>query len=178
VRLACQVAPPASPDSISDIFGTQKTVQASNPITFDRFTSKFANFLLIEATLATSNATYDVYLYDDSGNLLVYATGLTPVNGQIQLYWDLTDGQGHQISFGNIQAAFYIHPPVNLNAMHPIGGNMLKSAIDTDDVENWLAATDDEIAGAAFLSGRTTCLTEGARVTLSTVPLVCNPPPK
>jgi hypothetical protein len=119
IQLDCQVAPPSSPDSISDIFGAQKTVQVSNPITFDKLTSQFTSFLLIYGTLAVTNSTYDVYLYDDFGNPLVYATGLSAPNGQIALYWDLTDGQGHQISFGNIQAVFYIHPPANLHGAYP-----------------------------------------------------------
>ena len=50
VQLACQVAPMGSPDSISDIFGTPKTVQIGNPITFDRLTSQFTDFLLIVGT--------------------------------------------------------------------------------------------------------------------------------
>jgi hypothetical protein len=119
IQLDCRVALASSPDSISDIFGTQKTVQVSNPITFDKLTSQFTSFLLIYGTLAVTNSTYDVYLYDDYGSPLVYATGLSAPNGQIAMYWDLTDGQGHQISFGNIQALFTIHPPANPNGVHP-----------------------------------------------------------
>ena len=119
VQLVCQVAPPSSPDSISNIFGTNKTVQVSNPIKFDSFTIKFNNFLLIYGELAVTNSTYDVYLSDESSNALVHATGRSAPNGQIALYWDLTDGNGNQISFGNIQAAFTIHPPANPNGVHP-----------------------------------------------------------
>jgi hypothetical protein len=109
IQLDCQVAPANSPDSISDILGTNKTVQVNNPITFDKLTRKFGDFLLIYGTLADTNDTYDVYLYDDDGNPLVYATGLSAPDGQISLYWDLTDGYGDQISFGNIQAVFTLH---------------------------------------------------------------------
>lgn len=42
--------------------------------------------------------------------MLVYATDLSAPNGQIAISWDLTDVQGHQISFGNIQAQFVLHP--------------------------------------------------------------------
>lgn len=66
-----------------------------------------------------TNSTYDVYLYDENGNRLVYATGLSAQNGQIALYYDLTDGHGNQISFGNIQAVFTIHPSVNTHGVHP-----------------------------------------------------------
>jgi len=96
----------------NEAFGAQKTVQVNNPITFDSLTTQFNNFLLVTATLANTNDTYDVYLYDDNGNLLVSSTGLSAPNGQVSLYWDLTDGNGHQISFGNVQAVFYLHPPI------------------------------------------------------------------
>ena len=46
-------------------------------------------------------------------------SNVTAPNGQIQLYWDLTDGHGNQISFGNIQSVCTIHPPVNLNGVRP-----------------------------------------------------------
>ena len=119
IQLGLQINPPTLPASFTNILGSQKTVQVNNPLTFDRLTSQFNNFLLIYATLAVTNSTYDAYLYDDAGNLLVYALGLTAPNGQIQLYWDLTDGNGHQISFGNIQAFFTIHPPAGLSGMQP-----------------------------------------------------------
>jgi hypothetical protein len=106
IQLACPVAPTSSPDSIANVMGTPITVQVSNPITMDKLTSQSSSFLYIYGTLANSNDTYDVYLYDDYGNLLVYSTGLSAPNGQIAIGWDLTDGQGHQISFGNIQAVF------------------------------------------------------------------------
>lgn len=119
IQLACQISPPTLSSLVTNILGSQKTVQVSNPITFDKLTSQFNSFLLIYATLAVTNATYDVYLYDDYGNPLVYATGLTAPNGQIQLYWDLTDGNGNQISFGDIQAVFYIYPPGNPDGIQP-----------------------------------------------------------
>jgi hypothetical protein len=111
IQLDCQVAPANSPDSISDILGTNKTVQVNNPIIFDSLTSKFTDFLIIYGTLIPTNDTYDVDLYDDDGNPLVAATGLSSPDGQVNLGWDLTDGNGNQISFGNIQAVFTLHPP-------------------------------------------------------------------
>ena len=122
VQLDCQVAPPSSPDSITDVLGAEKTVEVGNPIIFDKLTSTFGNFVLVTGTLAATNDTYDVYLYDDDGNLLVYVTGLSSPDGQISLYWDLTDGNGNQISFGNIQAVFTLHAsenPDGLNGVHP-----------------------------------------------------------
>ena len=117
IQLACPVAPESSPDSITNVIGAPITVQVSNPITMNKLTSQFTSYLYVYGTLANSNDTYDVYLYDDYGNLLVYATSLTAPNGQIALGWDLTDGQGHQISFGNIQGVFYLHPPGGSGAM-------------------------------------------------------------
>jgi hypothetical protein len=119
VQLDCQVAPANSPDSITDILGSQKTVQVSNPIAFDKLTSQFTSFLLIYGTLAVTNSTFDLYLYDEDGNPLVYAAGLSAPNGQIALSWDLTDGNGTQISFGNIQAFFTVHPPASPNGVQP-----------------------------------------------------------
>jgi hypothetical protein len=118
IQLECSVAPPASPDSITDVLGVEKTVEVGNPIVFDKLTSQFTSFLLIDGTLADTNDTYDVQLYDDSGNPLVYATGLIAPDGQISLYWDLTDGNGNQISFGNIQAVFTLHPPESPDGIH------------------------------------------------------------
>jgi hypothetical protein len=120
IQLGVQINPPTLPDLFTNILGSQKTVQVNNPITFDRLTSQFNNFLLIDATLAVTNSTYDAYLYDDNGNLLVYTTGQSAPNGQVQLYWDLTDGNGNQISFGNIQAVFNIHPPAPLGGLRPL----------------------------------------------------------
>lgn len=119
IQLECSVAPTSSPDSITDVLGATITVQVNNPITFDKLTHQFTSFLYIYGTLANSNDTYDVYLYDDYGNPLVYATGLSAPNGQIALGWDLTDGQGHQISFGNIQEIFYLHPPTGSGSVQP-----------------------------------------------------------
>ena len=119
VQLACQVAPLGSPDSIINIFGATKTVQVSNPIVFDSLTSQFTDAMFIYGLLAVTNSTYDVNLFDEDGSPLVHATGLSAQNGQIALYWDLTDGNGNQISFGNIQAVFTIHPPANPLGIQP-----------------------------------------------------------
>jgi hypothetical protein len=77
------------------------------------------SYLYVYGTLADTNNTFDVYLYDDYGNLLVYATGLSAPNGQIAIGWDLTDGHGNQISFGNVQAVFYLHPPGGSGGVQP-----------------------------------------------------------
>jgi hypothetical protein len=92
-----------------ELYGTQRTVVISNVITFDSLTSQFTSYgLIIDATLnGITNAGILLQLSDDHGNPLVYGH-FTVTNGQLQLYWDLTDGQGHQISFGNIQAAFTV----------------------------------------------------------------------
>jgi|GEM_PF-1670961 len=120
IQLVCPIAPPSSPDSIANILGESKTVEVFNPIRFDSFTSKFTSFLLIYGTLAVTNSTFDIYLNDENGNPLVYATGLSAPDGQIALYWDLTDGNGNQISFGDIQAEFDIYPPAsNANGPQP-----------------------------------------------------------
>jgi hypothetical protein len=111
VQIACKVHPPTLADAFTNILGTAKTVQVNNPITFYRLTSRFTDFLLLVGQLAVTNSTFDVNLYDDDGNLLVYANGLSAPNGQIDLYWDLTDGHGNQISFGNVQSVFTIYPP-------------------------------------------------------------------
>jgi Bacterial Ig domain len=104
----------------NEAFGVQKTVQVNNPITFDKLTTIFGNDLYITGTLADTNDTYDVYLYDPDGNLLVYATNVFAPNGQIGLEWDLTDGNGNQISFGNILAEFYLHPQNDPNGIQPL----------------------------------------------------------
>ncbi|MGH7976029.1 MAG: Ig-like domain-containing protein, partial [Limisphaerales bacterium] len=104
----------------NEVFGTTKTVQVNNPITFDKLTTTFGNDLYITGTLADTNDTYDVYLYDPDGNLLVYATNVFAPNGQIGLSWDLTDGNGNQISFGNIQAEFYLHSQSDTNDVQPL----------------------------------------------------------
>ncbi len=104
-----------------ELFGAQKSVAISNLVTFDSLTSQFTDYgLIIDGTLnGITNAGLAVQLSDDYGNPLVYAD-LTVTNGQIQLYWDLTDGQGHQISFGSIQALFTVTnggvgpPPTNI----------------------------------------------------------------
>ena len=123
IQLDCPVAPASSPDSITNVMGAPITVLISNPITMDKLTSQFTSYLYIYGTLADTNDTYDVYLYDDYGNPLVYATGLSAPNGQIALGWDLTDGNGHQISFGNIQAVFYLHPPTGSGGVQPAGSS-------------------------------------------------------
>ena len=91
----------------STVYGSQKTVTVSNAMTFDQLTSQFTGYgLIIDATLnGITNAGYALQLSDDFGNPLVYGRFST-TNGKIQLYWDLTDGHGHQLSFGNIQATF------------------------------------------------------------------------
>ncbi|MGH7976167.1 MAG: Ig-like domain-containing protein [Limisphaerales bacterium] len=119
IQLVCPVAPTSSPDSITNVTGTPITVQVNNPITMDKLTHQFSNYLYIYGTLADTNDTYDVYLYDDYGNPLVSATGLSAPDGQIALGWDLTDGNGNQISFGNVQAVFYLHPPGGSGGMSP-----------------------------------------------------------
>jgi Bacterial Ig domain/Bacterial TSP3 repeat len=120
VQLACQINPPTLPNLITNILGSQKTVQVNNPITFDKLTTTFGNDLYITGTLADTNDIYDVYLYDPDGNLLVYATNVFAPNGQIGLEWDLTDGNGNQISFGNIQAVFNIYSPMLPGEVHPL----------------------------------------------------------
>lgn len=98
---------------VNVIFGEQKTVLITNEIIFAQLTSQFTDFLLVDATLTRNNADYAVELYDDYGNPLAFAQGTTS-NGKIQLYWDLTDGQGNQISFGNIQGKFFVADPGGL----------------------------------------------------------------
>ena len=169
VQLECSVAPASSPDSITDVFGTQKTVQVSNPITFDKLTSKFTSFLLIYGTLAVTNSTCDVYLYDDYGNPLVYATGLSAPNGQISLYWDLTDGNGNQISFGNIQAVFTIHPPAGSGAMRPADASgstsvhhwFIKDVAGSIDNNVFSVAWGFDDYNYAFNSFREECMDDG-----------------
>lgn len=97
------------------IFGELTSVQVTNLVMFDAFTSKFTDFLLIDAKLAMQNATYRVDLYDEDDTPLVYGVFET-TNGLIQLYWDLTDGQGNQIAFGNIRAKFTFDDPVQMNS--------------------------------------------------------------
>jgi hypothetical protein len=110
VQLACKIHPPALDDAFTNILGTAKTLQVNNPIMFSRLTSRFTDFIMLVGQLAVTNSTFDVDLYDDDGNLLAYARNLSVPNGLIQLYWDLTDGQGNQISFGNIQSVFTVYP--------------------------------------------------------------------
>jgi hypothetical protein len=102
VQVGFQYNPDASTNLV---YGIQKSIVVTNLMTFDQLTSRFTDFLLIGATLYTSNANYTVQLYDDYGDPLVSTSGST-TNGRIQLYWDLTDGNGHQISFGNVLAEF------------------------------------------------------------------------
>ncbi|MDH7502779.1 MAG: Ig-like domain-containing protein [Verrucomicrobiota bacterium] len=103
------------------IFGEQRTVQATNLVMFDAFTSKFTDFLLINAKLAVQSATYRVDLYDEDGTPLVYGV-FTTTNGLIQLYWDLTDGNGNQLAFGNVSTSFRIGPPgtTNFSSLAPV----------------------------------------------------------
>jgi hypothetical protein len=106
------------------VLGQAKSVQINNLMTFDSLTAKFTDFLLINATFAISNATYDVYLYDDDGNPLVYATDLTTTNSKISLYWDLTDGNGNQISTGNVRAFFYLHSQQSSAGVHLLSSSL------------------------------------------------------
>jgi len=119
IQLDCPVAPASSPDLITNVMGTPILVQVNNPIMMDKLTSQFTSYLYIYGTLADTNDTFDVYLYDDYGNSLVYATGLSAPDGQIAIGWDLTDGNGSQISFGNVQAVFYLHQPDGSGSMQP-----------------------------------------------------------
>ncbi|MGH7951890.1 MAG: Ig-like domain-containing protein [Limisphaerales bacterium] len=119
IQLDCPVAPSSSPDSITNVMGAPILVQVNNPITMDKLTSQFTSYLYIYGTLADTNDTFDVYLYDDYGNPLVYATGLSAPNGQIVIGWDLTDGNGTQISFGNIQAVFDLHSSDESGGVQP-----------------------------------------------------------
>jgi hypothetical protein len=91
------------------LFGPTVSVQVTNSMRFDQLTSEFSDFLVIDATLAVQRASVRVDLYDDYDSPLVYGTFST-TNGQILLAWDLTDGQGNQISFGNIHAKFVVTP--------------------------------------------------------------------
>jgi len=103
-------AKPGASDNVQTVLGEPKSVTVNNLMTFDTLTSKFTTALFIDATLTVTNASYDIYLYDVSGTPLVYATGLTTTNGQIHLYWNLTDGQGNQIAFNSILAKFIVTP--------------------------------------------------------------------
>jgi hypothetical protein len=105
-----------------ELYGTQRNIAVSNLITFDSLTSQFTSYgLIIYGTLnGITNAGMSIQLSDDYGNPLVYGDFMV-TNGVIDLYWDLTDGQGNQISFGNIQANFSITnedtdspPPINV----------------------------------------------------------------
>jgi hypothetical protein len=98
-----------SPGQNNVIFGQSKTVVVANEIRFDPLTSKFTDFLIIDSTLARNEASYRVELHDDYGPL-VYWEGTTS-NGKIQLYWDLTDGAGQQISFDSIEGRFFLSYP-------------------------------------------------------------------
>jgi len=107
VKLGFQYNPDVGATSV--VFGSGKTVQVTNIIRFDALTSQFTDFLLIDGTLAVQNATVRVDLYDEDNNQLVYGNFST-TNGEIHLYWDLTDGQGNQISFGHVHGRFAITP--------------------------------------------------------------------
>jgi hypothetical protein len=104
-----------------ELYGTQRSVAVSNVVTFDSLTSQFTDYgIIIYGTLnGITNAGMLVQLSDDYGNPLVYGY-FTVTNGVINLYWDLTDGHGNQISFGNIQGMFTITnkdidpPPTNI----------------------------------------------------------------
>jgi hypothetical protein len=97
------------------IFGSAKAVEVTNIMMFDQLTSQFSDYgLIINTTLAVPNASYTMHLYDDYGNPLVWTSG-SKTNGTIELYWNLCNQYGQQISSGNIQAVFNltgtnIHP--------------------------------------------------------------------
>jgi hypothetical protein len=107
-------------------------------------TSQFTDFLLLNGILAETNDTYDAYLYDDAGNLLVYATGLSAPDGQISLYWDLTDGNGNQISFGNVQAVIQLHSPANPDGLHA------NESTDPEPIFHWLLKAGSHVDGNVF----------------------------
>lgn len=104
-----QYRPDATFGNESSVLGPTTTVVVTNLVRFDQLTSRFSDFLVIDATVATPNATYRVDLYDVDGSPLVYTTGAIS-NGQIQLYWDLTDGAGNQLSSNSINSRFTITP--------------------------------------------------------------------
>lgn len=105
VKAGFQYNPNVGFGATSVVFGPEKTVQVTNAIRFAQLTSTFTDYLVIDASLSVQNATVHVQLYDDYDNPLVYGTYSTS-NGHIQPYWDLTDGNGNQISFGNVHGKF------------------------------------------------------------------------
>ncbi len=92
-----------------ELYGNQISVAISNLITFDSLTSQFTDYgLIIYGTLnGITHANVLIQLSDDHGNPLVYGD-FAITNGELGVYWDLTDGRGNQISFGNIQAMFTV----------------------------------------------------------------------
>ncbi len=149
----------------NEVFGATKTVQVNNPIIYDKLTSTFGNQLFIEGTLANTNQTYDVYLYDEDGNLLVYALNESAPNGQIGLSWDLTDGNGHQISFGNIQAQFVLHPTGFQPAFSGNGSGTLNHWFLKDspavDTKNFAIAWGYDNYAGYFYNWRTELMQDG-----------------
>ncbi len=107
IKAGFEYRPDAAFGNESTVFGLPATVAVTNLVRFDQLSSRFSDFLLIDATVAVPNATYRVDLFDVDGTPLVYATGTT-TNGLIQLYWNLTDGGGNQISSNSINAQFTI----------------------------------------------------------------------
>lgn len=100
------------------LFGTAKSVQVSNLITFDQLTSVFSDFVVIQGTLSVQNASFLLQLYDENDQPLVYGNFST-TNGQFQIGWDLTDGNGNQISFSSIHARFDVTTSGGLSGPQP-----------------------------------------------------------
>jgi hypothetical protein len=120
------------------VWGASKSVVINNSIAFDRLTSQFTDSgVYIMARLASSNTTYTIQLYDEYGNPLV-GTQRSTTNGRIALYWDLTDGNGNQISFGNIRGV------IRLN----VGGTSLNSATP---IQHWWLKEPNNTSGNGFV---------------------------
>ena len=94
--------------------GAPTTVLVSNKVRLDPLMRSFTDFLLVNLSLTTSTSAFRLDLLDDFGTSLVYAQGTT-TNGKIQLYWDLTDGAGSKLAFGNVQAKLLLAPPGGLS---------------------------------------------------------------
>ncbi len=113
----------------STFFGRTNTVVVTNVITFDELTSQFTDYLVIDAKLAVQNASCRVDLYDEDGTPLVYGVFAT-TNGLVQAYWDLTDGNGNQLAFGNINTSFRVAAfgTTNFSSTDPVMHWFLKEA--------------------------------------------------
>lgn len=118
VKLGFQYNADVSFGAQSVVFGGEKTVEIANIIRFDPLTSQFTDFLLIDGFLTVQNATVRIDLYDEDDNPLVYGN-VTTTNGEIHLYWDLTDGQGNQLAFSHVHGRFQITPAGGMSANGP-----------------------------------------------------------